>query len=195
MIWLQHWRFLSRTLPHFSSNFHREEYGKLFDFVNAKKLNIKNRGFKEVSGFGCAMLSHWCVFYFLGVFLRPVLLWWVLTKALSVRHHPILLPPGTWRRRSVWGWRTAVGGRGGNTCLHALWVWLCSLPGSPKGFGSSVRRRSFWGRGGCGGECEMGGAAYSGANLGDGVLFWAFTILKSVVAFCLSFCLFYFIHT
>lgn len=26
----------------------REEYGKLFDFVNAKKLNIKNRGFKEV---------------------------------------------------------------------------------------------------------------------------------------------------
>ncbi|KAJ3588357.1 hypothetical protein NHX12_011950 [Muraenolepis orangiensis] len=24
-----------------------EEYGKLFDFVNAKKLNIKNRGFKE----------------------------------------------------------------------------------------------------------------------------------------------------
>lgn len=28
--------------------FCREEYGKLFDFVNAKKLNIKNRGFKEV---------------------------------------------------------------------------------------------------------------------------------------------------
>ena len=28
----------------------REEYGKLFDFVNAKKLNIKNRGLKEVSG-------------------------------------------------------------------------------------------------------------------------------------------------
>lgn len=28
---------------------HREEYGKLFDFVNAKKLNIKNRGLKEVS--------------------------------------------------------------------------------------------------------------------------------------------------
>lgn len=27
----------------------REEYGKLFDFVNAKKLNIKNRGFKEVT--------------------------------------------------------------------------------------------------------------------------------------------------
>lgn len=27
---------------------HREEYGKLFDFVNAKKLNIKNRGLKEV---------------------------------------------------------------------------------------------------------------------------------------------------
>ncbi|KAG8125399.1 hypothetical protein E2320_020703 [Naja naja] len=26
---------------------HREEYGKLFDFVNAKKLNIKNRGLKE----------------------------------------------------------------------------------------------------------------------------------------------------
>lgn len=26
----------------------REEYGKLFDFVNAKKLSIKNRGFKEV---------------------------------------------------------------------------------------------------------------------------------------------------
>lgn len=26
----------------------REEYGKLFDFVNAKKLNIKNRGLKEV---------------------------------------------------------------------------------------------------------------------------------------------------
>ncbi|KAG7281834.1 hypothetical protein CRUP_030344, partial [Coryphaenoides rupestris] len=25
----------------------QEEYGKLFDFVNAKKLNIKNRGFKE----------------------------------------------------------------------------------------------------------------------------------------------------
>uniref|UniRef100_A0A673MMK7 FACT complex subunit SSRP1 n=1 Tax=Sinocyclocheilus rhinocerous TaxID=307959 RepID=A0A673MMK7_9TELE len=30
------------------SNIEREEYGKLFDFVNAKKLNIKNRGFKEV---------------------------------------------------------------------------------------------------------------------------------------------------
>uniref|UniRef100_A0A673NFW8 FACT complex subunit SSRP1 n=1 Tax=Sinocyclocheilus rhinocerous TaxID=307959 RepID=A0A673NFW8_9TELE len=30
----------------FSSN-EREEYGKLFDFVNAKKLSIKNRGFKE----------------------------------------------------------------------------------------------------------------------------------------------------
>uniref|UniRef100_A0A671NHH6 FACT complex subunit SSRP1 n=1 Tax=Sinocyclocheilus anshuiensis TaxID=1608454 RepID=A0A671NHH6_9TELE len=29
------------------SNIEREEYGKLFDFVNAKKLNIKNRGFKE----------------------------------------------------------------------------------------------------------------------------------------------------
>lgn len=29
----------------------REEYGKLFDFVNAKKLNIKNRGFKEVTLF------------------------------------------------------------------------------------------------------------------------------------------------
>ena len=28
----------------------REEYGKLFDFVNAKKLNIKNRGLKEVPG-------------------------------------------------------------------------------------------------------------------------------------------------
>lgn len=27
---------------------HREEYGKLFDFVNVKKLNIKNRGLKEV---------------------------------------------------------------------------------------------------------------------------------------------------
>lgn len=26
----------------------REEYGKLFDFVNAKKLSIKNRGLKEV---------------------------------------------------------------------------------------------------------------------------------------------------
>lgn len=26
----------------------REEYGKLFDFVTAKKLSIKNRGFKEV---------------------------------------------------------------------------------------------------------------------------------------------------
>uniref|UniRef100_A0A8C1GM75 FACT complex subunit SSRP1 n=1 Tax=Cyprinus carpio TaxID=7962 RepID=A0A8C1GM75_CYPCA len=29
------------------SNIEREEYGKLFDFVNAKKLNIKNRGIKE----------------------------------------------------------------------------------------------------------------------------------------------------
>uniref|UniRef100_A0A8C6NKG7 FACT complex subunit SSRP1 n=1 Tax=Nothobranchius furzeri TaxID=105023 RepID=A0A8C6NKG7_NOTFU len=29
------------------SSIEREEYGKLFDFVNAKKLNIKNRGFKE----------------------------------------------------------------------------------------------------------------------------------------------------
>ncbi|TRZ00765.1 hypothetical protein DNTS_004480 [Danionella cerebrum] len=29
------------------SNIEREEYGKLFDFVNAKKLTIKNRGFKE----------------------------------------------------------------------------------------------------------------------------------------------------
>lgn len=35
------------TLSLYSS--HREEYGKLFDFVNAKKLNIKNRGFKEVT--------------------------------------------------------------------------------------------------------------------------------------------------
>ncbi|NXF57406.1 SSRP1 protein, partial [Ciccaba nigrolineata] len=30
------------------SSIEREEYGKLFDFVNAKKLNIKNRGLKEV---------------------------------------------------------------------------------------------------------------------------------------------------
>ncbi|XP_037755276.1 FACT complex subunit SSRP1 isoform X1 [Chelonia mydas] len=29
------------------SSIEREEYGKLFDFVNAKKLNIKNRGHKE----------------------------------------------------------------------------------------------------------------------------------------------------
>ncbi|XP_028824163.1 FACT complex subunit SSRP1a isoform X3 [Denticeps clupeoides] len=29
------------------SSIEREEYGKLFDFVNAKKLTIKNRGFKE----------------------------------------------------------------------------------------------------------------------------------------------------
>uniref|UniRef100_A0A8C9TJK3 FACT complex subunit SSRP1 n=1 Tax=Scleropages formosus TaxID=113540 RepID=A0A8C9TJK3_SCLFO len=29
------------------SSIEREEYGKLFDFVSAKKLNIKNRGFKE----------------------------------------------------------------------------------------------------------------------------------------------------
>ncbi|XP_076148404.1 FACT complex subunit SSRP1a [Alosa pseudoharengus] len=29
------------------SSIERQEYGKLFDFVNAKKLNIKNRGFKE----------------------------------------------------------------------------------------------------------------------------------------------------
>ncbi|XP_075698319.1 FACT complex subunit SSRP1 [Rhinoderma darwinii] len=29
------------------SNIEREEYGKLFDFVNGKKLNIKNRGLKE----------------------------------------------------------------------------------------------------------------------------------------------------
>ncbi|XP_075959265.1 FACT complex subunit SSRP1a [Anarhichas minor] len=29
------------------SSIEREEYGKLFDFVNTKKLNIKNRGFKE----------------------------------------------------------------------------------------------------------------------------------------------------
>ncbi|XP_010899804.1 FACT complex subunit SSRP1a isoform X1 [Esox lucius] len=32
------------------SSIEREEYGKLFDFVNAKKLNIKNRGFKEKKG-------------------------------------------------------------------------------------------------------------------------------------------------
>ncbi|XP_037755280.1 FACT complex subunit SSRP1 isoform X4 [Chelonia mydas] len=32
------------TVP---GNFQGEEYGKLFDFVNAKKLNIKNRGHKE----------------------------------------------------------------------------------------------------------------------------------------------------
>ncbi|XP_041930339.1 FACT complex subunit SSRP1a isoform X1 [Alosa sapidissima] len=32
------------------SSIEREEYGKLFDFVNAKKLNIKNRGFKETKG-------------------------------------------------------------------------------------------------------------------------------------------------
>ncbi|KAM4808926.1 FACT complex subunit SSRP1 [Rhinophrynus dorsalis] len=31
------------------SSIEREEYGKLFDFVNAKKLNIKNRGLKEGS--------------------------------------------------------------------------------------------------------------------------------------------------
>ncbi|XP_028824161.1 FACT complex subunit SSRP1a isoform X1 [Denticeps clupeoides] len=31
------------------SSIEREEYGKLFDFVNAKKLTIKNRGFKEQS--------------------------------------------------------------------------------------------------------------------------------------------------
>lgn len=35
----------------------REEYGKLFDFVNAKKLNIKNRGFKEVTLFFSFSLS------------------------------------------------------------------------------------------------------------------------------------------
>ncbi|KAM4032902.1 FACT complex subunit SSRP1 [Anomaloglossus baeobatrachus] len=29
------------------SNIEREEYGKLFDFVNSKKLNLKNRGLKE----------------------------------------------------------------------------------------------------------------------------------------------------
>ncbi|CAM9119625.1 unnamed protein product, partial [Lampetra fluviatilis] len=29
------------------SSIEREEYGKLFDFVNGKKLNIKNRGLKE----------------------------------------------------------------------------------------------------------------------------------------------------
>ncbi|XP_016095545.1 FACT complex subunit SSRP1 isoform X1 [Sinocyclocheilus grahami] len=32
------------------SSIEREEYGKLFDFVNAKKLSIKNRGFKEKKG-------------------------------------------------------------------------------------------------------------------------------------------------
>lgn len=43
--------------------FFREEYGKLFDFVNAKKLSIKNRGFKEVGNlessvsFPCIILS------------------------------------------------------------------------------------------------------------------------------------------
>uniref|UniRef100_A0AAY5EKA0 FACT complex subunit SSRP1 n=1 Tax=Electrophorus electricus TaxID=8005 RepID=A0AAY5EKA0_ELEEL len=31
------------------SSIEREEYGKLFDFVNAKKLSIKNRGLKEVT--------------------------------------------------------------------------------------------------------------------------------------------------
>uniref|UniRef100_A0A6Q2XBQ7 FACT complex subunit SSRP1 n=1 Tax=Esox lucius TaxID=8010 RepID=A0A6Q2XBQ7_ESOLU len=31
------------------SSIEREEYGKLFDFVTAKKLSIKNRGFKEVN--------------------------------------------------------------------------------------------------------------------------------------------------
>uniref|UniRef100_A0A674KDA5 FACT complex subunit SSRP1 n=1 Tax=Terrapene triunguis TaxID=2587831 RepID=A0A674KDA5_9SAUR len=33
------------------SSIEREEYGKLFDFVNAKKLNIKNRGHKEVPSY------------------------------------------------------------------------------------------------------------------------------------------------
>ncbi|XP_069485098.1 FACT complex subunit SSRP1 isoform X1 [Ambystoma mexicanum] len=33
--------------PYTFSSIEREEYGKLFDFVNAKKLNIKNRGLKE----------------------------------------------------------------------------------------------------------------------------------------------------
>ncbi|XP_041958878.1 FACT complex subunit SSRP1 isoform X1 [Alosa sapidissima] len=32
------------------SSIEREEYGKLFDFVTAKKLSIKNRGFKEKKG-------------------------------------------------------------------------------------------------------------------------------------------------
>ena len=35
----------------------REEYGKLFDFVNAKKLNIKNRGLKEVSVAPCLQID------------------------------------------------------------------------------------------------------------------------------------------
>lgn len=38
---------------------HREEYGKLFDFVNAKKLNIKNRGLKEVSATWGWARAHW----------------------------------------------------------------------------------------------------------------------------------------
>ncbi|XP_028824162.1 FACT complex subunit SSRP1a isoform X2 [Denticeps clupeoides] len=36
------------------SSIEREEYGKLFDFVNAKKLTIKNRGFKESKGMKAA---------------------------------------------------------------------------------------------------------------------------------------------
>lgn len=39
---------------------HREEYGKLFDFVNAKKLNIKNRGLKEVSATRGWARPCWC---------------------------------------------------------------------------------------------------------------------------------------
>lgn len=36
----------------------REEYGKLFDFVNAKKLSIKNRGFKEVCVCSFLIFDH-----------------------------------------------------------------------------------------------------------------------------------------
>lgn len=42
----------ARCLPCIVSLSYREEYGKLFDFVNAKKLNIKNRGLKEVPVMG-----------------------------------------------------------------------------------------------------------------------------------------------
>ncbi|XP_047283455.1 FACT complex subunit SSRP1 isoform X3 [Homo sapiens] len=44
------------------SSIEREEYGKLFDFVNAKKLNIKNRGLKEKKEVRVTLSPSWCRF-------------------------------------------------------------------------------------------------------------------------------------
>lgn len=56
---------------------HREEYGKLFDFVNAKKLNIKNRGLKEVS------VGRMCPSPVLSVEEKGAETWWLLFHSFS----------------------------------------------------------------------------------------------------------------